>query len=196
VKTSIALALLGLMLPSMGWAENPFLHAKSDAPVSAKFKGAEWNDEYEKDEYAWSTQVTTQRVATAKWGSFFKITFDQITTKAPKPRDMQPLYFLATDNEIFLVNEEKPDEAITRFASQDAPPKFEPDYLYGLAKGSRTVALSKVSNAKLVVKGDRSTYEFSHNSGHFTHVVWQRGVGLVEYGQGYGARKEGFSLKR
>ncbi len=143
MKASIALALLGLMLPSMGWAENPFLNAKSDAPVSVKFKGTEWNDEYEKDVYRVEHAGDDQTGGDGEMGLFFKITFDQITTKAPKPRDMRPLYFLATDNEIFLVNEEKPDEAIARFASQDAPPKFEPDDLYGLSKGSRTVTLSK-----------------------------------------------------
>lgn len=36
----------------------------------------------------------------------------------------------------------------------------------------------------------------SHNSGHFTKIVWKRGVGLVEYASGYGAHADGFRLKR
>ena len=68
-RSCLAFALLTLLLSPAGFAENPFLNAKSDAPVSAKFKGAEWNDEYEKDEYAWSARVTTKRIATAKCSS-------------------------------------------------------------------------------------------------------------------------------
>jgi len=36
----------------------------------------------------------------------------------------------------------------------------------------------------------------SHNSGHFTKVVWKKGVGLVEYAAGYGAERDGYRLKR
>ncbi len=195
-RFSLAIALLSLALSSLGFAGNSFLDAKSDGPVSARFKGVEWNDEFEKDEYAWSARVTTKRVATAKWGAFFKITFDEITSKAPHPREMQPLYFFTTENEIVLFNEEKPEEAIARLAAQEKPPKFEPGDIYGLTKGSRKVAVDKQSGSKLAVKGDRSTYEWTHSSGHFTTAVWQRGAGLVEYAQGYGARREGFRLKR
>jgi len=189
-------AMLGLSLAPLALAENPFLNAKSGEPVAAKFKGTEWNDEFDQEEYAWSARVTTQRVATAKWGAFFKVTFDQIATKAPRKREMQPLYFFTTDNEIVLFNEDKPEEAIARAAAEDKAPKFEASDIYGLTKGSRQVADGKISSAKLAVKGDRSTYEWSHNSGHFTRMTWQRGVGLVEYAQGSGARKDGFALKR
>ena len=192
----LAFVLASVLTASAGFAENPFLTAKSDEPVSVKFKGSEWNDEFDQEEYAWSARVTTKRIATAKWGAFFKITFDQITTKAPRPREMQPLYFFTTDNEIVLFNEEKPEEAIPRLAAQDKPPKFEPREIYGLTKGARKVAEDKVSGSKLVVKGDRSTYEWTHSSGHFTRATWLREAGLVEYAQGYGARKDGFVLKK
>src|SRR5262249_41001005 len=99
-RITLLLALLQLLLIPHGFAANPFLSAKSDEPVSAKFKGTEWNDEFDKDEYPWSARVTTQRVATAKWGAFYKITFDQISTKAPHPREMRAWYFFTTDNEI------------------------------------------------------------------------------------------------
>ena len=32
--------------------------------------------------------------------------------------------------------------------------------------------------------------------GHFRTVVWQKGVGLIEYAQGYGADRDGFRLRR
>ena len=195
-RVSLLLALLQLMLVPLGFAANPFLSAKSNEPVSAKFKGTEWNDEFEKEEYAWSTRVTTQRVATAKWGAFFKIAFDQITTRAPRSRKMLPLYFFTTDNEIVLFNEEKPEEAIAQAAGKDEPPKFEPSDIYGLVKGSRKIPDGNLSTVTLAVKGDKSSYAYSHNSGHFTRFTWQSGVGLVEVAQGYGAHKDGYSLKR
>ncbi len=192
----LVLAALALLLAPLALAENPFLHAQSDEPAVAKFKGVEWNEEFDQDEYAWSARVTTRRVATASWGAFFKISFDQIATKAPHPRELRPLYFFTTENEIVLLNEEKPDEAIRQLAAQPKPPKFEPRDLYGLSKGARQVADDGTSSSKLAVKGDRSTYQWTHHSGHFTTVAWQRGVGLVEFAQGYGARRDGFRLKR
>jgi hypothetical protein len=196
LRVGFASVLLSFLWVSLAFAGNPFLSAKSDEPVSAKFKGTEWNDEFEKEEYGWSARVTTKRVATAKWGAFFKITFDEISTKAPQKREMRVLYFFTTDNEIVLFNEEKPEELIPKLAAEDKPPKFEPSDIYGLSKGARSVSETKIAGAKLAVKGDLSSYVYSHNSGHFTRVTWQRGVGLIEYAQGYGARKDGFSLKR
>lgn len=185
-----------LMSVAGALAENPFLSAKSDEPATAKFKGVEWNDEFEKDELPWSARVTSQRVATAPWGAFFKITFDQVATKAPRPREMRPLYFFTTDSEIVLLNEAKPEDVIRKLAAQPKPPKFEPSEIYGLSKGARKVSEGDVSGSKLTVKGDLSTYAWTHSSGHFTTVVWQRGVGLVEYARGQGAHSDGFRLKR
>jgi hypothetical protein len=39
-------------------------------------------------------------------------------------------------------------------------------------------------------------YEANHPSGHFKKIVWKKGVGLVEYASGYGARADGYRLKR
>jgi hypothetical protein len=38
------------------------------------------------------------------------------------------------------------------------------------------------------LKGDLCIYEGDHPSGHFKKIVWKKGVGLVEYASGYGAR--------
>ena len=195
-RSLLSAAVLNLVLVACALAENPFLSAKSDEPVLAKFQGVEWNDEFEKDELSWTARVTTQRVATAPWGAFFKITFDQIATKAPRPREMRPLYFFTTDQEIVLLNEEHPEAAIRKLAVQAKPPKFASSVIYGLSIGARKVSDGDVASAKLAVKGDQSTYSWTHHSGHFTTVVWQRGVGLIEYAQGYGAHSDGFRLKR
>jgi len=189
-------AALSLLPALSALAENPFLNAKSDAPVVARFKGVEWNDEFDQEEYVWSARVTTRRVGVAPWGAFFEIAFDEIATKAPHPREMRPLYFFTTDHEIVLFNEEHPKEAISRLVMQEKPPRFEPRDIYGLSKGSRKVTEDGRSSARLAVKNDRSTYEWTHPSGHFTRATWQRGLGLVEYAQGYGARRDGFRLKR
>jgi hypothetical protein len=197
VRLSAAIAAgLYLLLALPGVAENPFLNAKADAPAVAKFKGVEWNDEFEEEEYPWSSRVTTRRLATAKWGAFFQLTFDQITTKGPRPREMRPLYFFTTDDMIVLFNEQNPEVEIVKLAAQEQPPTIEPTFIYGLSKGTRKVAEGDVSEAMLAVKGDRSTFVWTHGSGHFTRATWQRGFGLVEYAQGYGARKDGFVLKR
>jgi hypothetical protein len=39
-------------------------------------------------------------------------------------------------------------------------------------------------------------YEASHASGHFEKIVWKKGVGLVEYANGYGAQADRYRLKR
>lgn len=197
MKTSLTFLAASLAFALTALAENPFLNAKSDEPTSAKFKGLEWNDEWGADDVPWSARVTTKRLATAPWGAFFKITFDQVATKAPEKREVRALYFFTTDNAIVLFNEEKPEDLIPKLAAEPQPPKFEPTDIYGITKGSRKVGESdKVSSATLSAKGDRSTYEWTHNSGHFTRAIWQRGVGLVEFAQGYGARKDGYNLKR
>src|SRR6266566_8546223 len=46
------------------------------------------------------------------------------------------------------------------------------------------------------LKGDLCVYDASHPSGHFKKVVWKKGVGLVEHASGYGARADGYRLKR
>ena len=111
-------------------------------------------------------------------------------------RDVHPpLYFVATDEVIALLNEEKMTEAIARIAALATPPSFEDADIYGISHGSKKFADAR---AKTTIKteGDTCTYLYSHESGHFTKLVWKKGVGLVEYAQGYGAHQDGFRLKR
>jgi hypothetical protein len=175
-------------------AANPFLFAADDKPVSAKFTGTEWNDERPKD-LPLSAKVVTTRIAQAPWGSIFKISFEDIVSKADPKRELRPVYYIATDDEIVLLNEQDNEAAAQKLAAQDKPPTFEPGDVQGISKGSRKSS-DKLTETTIAVKDNRCTYQWSHNSGHFTTIVWQKGVGLIEYAQGYGARKDGYRLKR
>lgn len=39
-------AMMSILLGAPAFAANPFLDANDDKPVSANFRGSEWNDEY------------------------------------------------------------------------------------------------------------------------------------------------------
>lgn len=196
----IALSLLvaflgGGLLPLRTFAANPFLSAADDQPVSAKFSGTEWNDEYGQKEFPLGAKVVTTRIVQAPWGAIFQISFENIVSKLDPKRDLRPVYYIVTDDEIVLLNEKDNLAAARKLAAESMPPTFDPSYVQGISKGTRKSS-DKLTETSIVVKGNRCTYMWSHNSGHFTTVVWQKGVGLVEYAQGYGASKEGYRLKR
>jgi len=94
-----------------------------------------------------------------------------------------------------LLNEENLPDAIKRLSAAEKPPEFEPGDIYGIASGKfdHEDGLWKTT---IGLKGNLCVYEASHPSGHFKKVVWKKGVGLVEYASGYGARADGFRLKR
>jgi hypothetical protein len=188
--------LVSLALPFSASAVNPFLSAPDDKPVSAKFKGTEWGDEIGPKDLPLTATVVTKRVAQPKWGAIYKITFENIASRAEQKREIGPLYYIATDDVIIFLNEEKPDEAIQKLAASPSAPKFEDSDIYGISKGTRHFAEGSLTTTKIEVKGDKCTYQWSHNSGHFTTVVWQKGKGLIEYAQGRGARQDGYRLKR
>ena len=177
-------------------AANPFLNAPDDKPVSAKFKGAEWGDEIGPKDLPLGARVVTTRVVQMPWGAVFRITFEDIASRARPRRVLPPLYFIATDDEIALLNEEKPDEAIRNLSALGKPPAFEPGDIYGVSQGTRKHEDGVLAESTIAVKGDRCTYQWSHNSGHFTTVVWKKGVGLIEYAQGRGAHADGYRLTR
>jgi hypothetical protein len=188
----MAVVLAGYVCAS---AANPFLAAPDDRAVSAKFSGAEWGDEIESDEAPLSATVVTRRIAEAKWGAVFEVRFEQIRSRAKPPREIKPVFFVATDERIYLLNETDNLEAAQRLAQLETPPPFEKDSVYGISAGTFT-HLDPPWETKISVKGDTCTYSATHNSGHFTKVVWKRGRGLVEYSTGSGARADGFRLKR
>jgi hypothetical protein len=189
-------ALCGsILLPVSAFAANPFLDAKDDKPVSAKFRGTEWGDEIQQDEIPLTAQVVTTRVAKMPWGAIFKIEFTDLKSNAPQKREIRLDYFIVTDDRIVLLNEEDNEAAVKKISALDKPPEFEPGDVYGITTGkfSHEDGLWKTT---INLKGDLCIYDASHPSGHFKKIVWKKGVGLVEYASGYGAHADGFRLKR
>jgi hypothetical protein len=180
---------------SVGLAANPFLDARNDQPVSAQFRGTEWGEEIDAEEIPLRARVVTTRLAKTAWGAIFRIEFVDLKSKAAKKREIPSRYFIVTDERIVLLNEEDNDAAVKKIAAMAAPPAFEPGHVYGIAKGV-SVHEDRPWETKIEVKGDLCVYLSSHNSGHFTKVVWKKGVGLVEYASGYGAHADGHRLKR
>jgi hypothetical protein len=190
--TTIAMSLLASVCAD---AANPFLDAAADKPTSAKFRGTEWGDEIQQDEIPLTAQVVTTRLARMPWGAIFKIEFTDLESDAPQKREIRPDYFIVTDDQILLLNEEDNEAAVKKISAMDKPPEFEPGDVYGITTGkfNHEDGLWKTT---ISLKGDLCVYESSHPSGHFKKIVWKKGVGLVEYASGSGAHADGFRLKR
>ena len=186
---------MSILLPASAHAANPFLDSLDDKPVSAKFRGTEWGDNISQEEIPLTARLVTTRVAKMPWGAIFKIEFANLQSSAPEPRKIEPEYFVATDDRIVLLNEENIPAAINRISALDKPPQFEANEIYGITGGSfnHEDGLWKTT---IRLKGDLCVYEASHPSGHFKKVVWKKGVGLVDHASGYGARADGYRLKR
>ncbi len=176
-------------------AANPFLDAKDDKPVSANFKGTEWNDENIDGDIPLTARLVTTRIAKMTWGAIFKIEYGDLKSKATQKREITPDYFIVTDDRIILLNEDNNEEAAKKIAAMDKPPAFEENYVYGIATG-HFKHQEGLWETKIDVKGDLCIYDSSHPAGHFKKMVWKKGVGLVEYDSGYGAAKDGWKLRR
>ena len=196
----LGIVAIFISLTVSAYAVNPFLDAKDDKPVSANFRGTEWNDEFvEHDiphDIPLTARVITTRIAKMPWGAIFKIEFTDAKSRAPEEHEIPPpRYFIVTDDRIVLLNEEDQDAAAKKISAMEKLPEFEPNDVYGITTGSfeHQEGLWKTT---INLKGNVCIYDANHPSGHFTKVVWKKGVGLVEYAQGYGAGREGFRLKR
>jgi hypothetical protein len=177
------------------YAANPFLSAPDDKPMSAKFRGTEWGDEIPQDEIPLTARVVTTRLAKMPWGAIFKIEFTDLKSSAPQKREIRPDYFIITDDRIVLLNEEDNEAAVKKISAMDKAPTSEESDIRGIASGKLNYENGPWTTT-IEVKGDECTYLARHNSGHFTKVVWKKGVGLVEYASGYGAHADGFRLRR
>src|SRR6266403_5393587 len=184
-----------LLLTISLYAANPFLDAKDDKPVSAKFRGTEWSDEIGRDEIPLTVRVVTTRVAKMPWGAIFKIEFADLKSRAKKHREIRPDYFIVTEDRIVLLNEEDNDAAVKKISAMDKPPTFEDGDVRGITSGKLDHEEGPWTTT-IEVKGDVCTYLASHNSGHFSKIVWKKGVGLIENASGYGAHADGYRLKR
>jgi len=177
------------------FAANPFLDAKDDKPVSANFRGTEWNDENIDGEIPLTARVVTTRIAQMMWGAIFKIEFVDLKSRAPEKREIRPDFYIITNDRIILLNEEDNDEAAKKIAAMDKPPAFDDYNVSGITTG-HFKHQEGLWETKIDVKGDLCVYDSSHPSGHFKKLVWKKGVGLVQYDSGYGAAKDGYKLKR
>jgi hypothetical protein len=191
----IATITISILLPVSAFAANPFLDAKDEKPVSAKFRGTEWGDEIGRDEIPLTARVVTTRIAKMPWGAIFKIEFMDPKSRAKKHREIRPDYFIVTDDRIVLLNEEDNDAAVKKISTMDNPPTFEDGDVRGITSGKLDHEEGPWTTT-INVKGDECTYLSSHNSGHFSKVVWKKGVGLIENASGYGAHADGYRLKR
>ena len=194
-RCRIATLTMSMLMSASVLAANPFLDAKDDEAVSATFRGSEWGDEIQKHEIPLTARVVTTRIANMPWGAIFKIEFTDLKSSAQQKREIRPDYFIVTDDRIILLNEEDNDAVVKKFSAMDKPPEFESGDIYGITTGkfSHEDGLWKTT---ISVKGDLCVYDSNHPSGHFKNIVWKKGVGLIEYASGYGARKDGYRLKR
>jgi hypothetical protein len=191
----IATITISILLAVSSFAANPFLDAKDDKPVSAKFRGTEWGDEIGRDEIPLSARVVTTRIANMPWGAIFKFEFTDLKSRAKNPRKIPPDYFIVTDDRIVLLNEEDNEAAAKKISTMDKPPTFEDGDVRGITSGKLDHEEGPWTTT-IEVKGDECTYLASHNSGHFAKIVWKKGIGLLEYASGYGAHADGYRLKR
>jgi hypothetical protein len=194
-RTRSATITMAILFSASAYAANPFLDAPNDKAVSAKFRGIEWGDEISEDEIPLTARVVTMRVAKMSWGAIFKIEFTDLKSNAPQPRKIQPDYFIVTDKRIVLLNEEDNDAAVKKISAMDRAPTFEERDVRGITSGKLNHEEGPWTTT-IEVKGDQCTYLASHGSGHFSKIVWKRGVGLLEYASGYGAHADGYRLKR
>jgi hypothetical protein len=189
------LLVLSTLFVAPAFAANPFLDAKDDKPVSASFRGTEWNDENINGEIPLAGRVVTTRIASMPWGAIFMVEFVDLKSRAPEKREIRPDYYIVTNDRIVLLNEENNDEAAKKIAAMDKPPAFEEDNVYGITSG-QFKHQEGLWETTINVKGDLCVYDSVHPSGHFRRIVWKKGVGLVQYDNGYGAMRDGYRLKR
>jgi hypothetical protein len=189
--------LMSILFVSRTLAANPFLEAPNDRPASAVFRGTEWSDETTGGrDVPLQAHVITSRIAKTSWGAIFKIEFVDLASKAKKPRKIRREYFIVTDDRIALLNEEDNDAAAKKIAAMEKPPEFQPGDIYGITNGTFKHEDAPWTTT-IELRGDECVFLSEHeSSGHFKKVVWKKGVGLVEYAMGYGARADGFRLKR
>src|SRR5919198_69370 len=129
-------AVMMSLLPAFLYAANPFLDASSDQPTSAKFRGTEWSDDIGEQDIPLSARVMTTRIAKMPWGAIFELEFTDLKSRAEKPREIRPEYFIVTDDRIVLLNEEDNDAAAKKISTFGKPPEFEPNDIYGITSGS------------------------------------------------------------
>src|SRR5438477_4460448 len=111
-RIHIQILTMSILFVAPAFAANPFLDAKDDKPVSANFRGTEWNDENIDGEIPLTARVVTTRLAQMTWGAIFKIDFVDLKSRATQTREIRSEYFIATNDRIVQLLEENNDEAV------------------------------------------------------------------------------------
>jgi hypothetical protein len=73
-RWQLAVTVITVLFPVLGYGANPFLDAKKDQPASANFRGTEWSDDFPDEiphEIPLTARVVTTRVAKMPWGAIF-----------------------------------------------------------------------------------------------------------------------------
>jgi hypothetical protein len=64
--------MIAILFCVAGYAANPFLDARDDKPVSAKFRGTQWSDDIGDQDIPLTARVVTTRIAKMPWGAISK----------------------------------------------------------------------------------------------------------------------------
>jgi hypothetical protein len=161
---------IAILLSASAYAANPFLDARGDKPVCAKFRGTECSNDTSNQEIPLTARVITTRLAKMSWGAIFKIEFTDPKSRASKKREIPPDYSIATGDRIVLLNEENNDAAVKKISAMDKAPAFEEGDVRGISSGKLDHEEGPWTT-KIEVKGDKCTYLATHNSGHFAKIV-------------------------
>ncbi len=194
-RVRILIIVMSILFVTSAFAANPLLDAKDDKRISADFRGTEWNDENIDGEIPLTARVVTTRIATMPWGAIFRIEFVDLKSRAKQKREISRQYSIATENHIFLLNEENNEAAVKKISAMDKPPNFEQGDIRAITSVKLKFEEGPYTTT-IEIKGDECSYLSSHNSGHYSKFVWKKSVGLIEHASNYGAMKDGFKLKR
>ena len=193
----LPLWLLGMLVDlGSARASNPYLQAPDDQPVSVELQGNEWGDDIDGGERPLRARLNTTRLAVLPYGSVFRLEFVSLPAPSAMPRAIAPLLLLATASELVRLASEDWPATLARLRTQPQAPPRAPSDVRAIARGRRLLRGERGTEEELRVVGNRCTYRYRHPSGHFTTLIFQRGLGLIEYAQGRGARADGFRLQR
>jgi hypothetical protein len=107
LKIYAILTTIALAMPPCARAANLFLDTPDARTVCRRRMG----DNLQRKEAPLSASVVTRRTAQMNWGAVFELRFEQIRSRAKPPREIEPMYFVATDTQIYLLNEANNAEA-------------------------------------------------------------------------------------
>ena len=182
-----------LLIAPCARAENPFLWMKSGTPEVAEWSGTEWYFQIHKsakEERPCAANVSCRRIAKMSWGQIVRYRFT-----LPGELELDPLYFLVRDDVILDLTDDDVVYLIGTVATMKSAPQYEPKDVRALVEVGTHQASDEPWSSTVTTTSDTSTYLATHPSGHFSKLVWKRGVGLVEYSTGNGARKDGLRLQ-